>query len=262
MARQFARFVWNREAARASTQAKTRAMLTQNATPDAPDQVIVQNWINALQLLQGVPFNYLVPDAAMLPTESLRFFTLDPNWILALIDGALSVGKATSAQSWLASLETLQNSVVSGFLLRSAAVTSWPGLQILAYQDTGQTVQLAPLVLQTLAPAILMGLFIGEIATLVLQEPTEGMHFGIDETNPPGQYTKTLRSLSAPNEGQLLTTSVQASARTSGMNVLNIDGLANLIQSTLSPSSFTAAEFGMEMLQGVQLVTFNVQGEN
>jgi hypothetical protein len=55
---------------------------------------------------------------------------------------------------------------------------------------------------------------------------------------------------------------VQASVRASGMNVLNIDGLANLIQSTLNPPSFTAAEFGMEMLQGVQLVTFNVQGEN
>src|ERR1700685_4299755 len=104
MARQFARFQWNRAQARESLRAAAGA-------PASSDQTIVQNWSTAVQLLQGVPFNYLVPDAAMLPPESLRFFTVDPNWVTALIDGALSVGKATSNQSWLSGLEQLQNQV-------------------------------------------------------------------------------------------------------------------------------------------------------
>lgn len=194
----------------------------------------------------------------------MRFFTLDPNWVVALIDGALSVGKATSNQLWLSGLEQLQNPVVSGFLLRSAAVTSWPGLQITAYPTASQT-PLTTLCLTPLAPAVLLGLFAGELAQLVLQEPSEGLHFGVDEIQPtpptPGQYTKTLRSLGSSNPGTLLSTTATALVRNAGMNVLNIDGLANSIQSQLSPTTFTSAEFGMEMLQGVQLVTFNVEGQ-
>ena len=50
------------------------------------------DWLTRLGLLEGVPFNYLVPDEAMLPPESLRFFYLDPNWTSALLDGAMSIG--------------------------------------------------------------------------------------------------------------------------------------------------------------------------
>jgi hypothetical protein len=52
----------------------------------------VTDWLARLALLHGVPFRHLVPDERMLPVESVRFFYLDPNWIAALIDGALSIG--------------------------------------------------------------------------------------------------------------------------------------------------------------------------
>ena len=41
------------------------------------------------------PFSYLVPDADLLPPESIRFFYLDRDWTDALVQGALSVGTIT-----------------------------------------------------------------------------------------------------------------------------------------------------------------------
>lgn len=52
----------------------------------------VSAWLARLVLLYGVPLNYLVPEEAMLPKESLRFFFLDPIWIQSLVQGACSVG--------------------------------------------------------------------------------------------------------------------------------------------------------------------------
>ncbi len=71
--------------------------------PDDPPPIpdTVQNWIGQAMLLYGVPFNYLVPDAEMLPAESIRFFYLNPEWINCLLQGACSVGR-TSATDELA----------------------------------------------------------------------------------------------------------------------------------------------------------------
>ena len=50
------------------------------------------DWLARLFLLYGVPFDYLVSDAAMLPHHSIRFFTVDPVWMRYLIQGAVSIG--------------------------------------------------------------------------------------------------------------------------------------------------------------------------
>lgn len=60
-----------------------------------PDLDAVARWLGRLCLLEGVPFPHLVPDPAVLPPESLRFFYLDRNWIEAAVDGAISVGANT-----------------------------------------------------------------------------------------------------------------------------------------------------------------------
>lgn len=48
-----------------------------------------------LRLLRFVPLSYIIADESMLPSESLKFFYIDENWTKALIDGALSIGRAT-----------------------------------------------------------------------------------------------------------------------------------------------------------------------
>ena len=59
-------------------------------------------WLTRLRLLEAVPFQYLVPAEEMLPTETIRFFHIDRNWVDALIDGAMSVTlTCTREKQWL-----------------------------------------------------------------------------------------------------------------------------------------------------------------
>ena len=48
-----------------------------------------------LKLLYEVPFSYLVTGEHVLPPESLRFFVIDGTWTDALVQGALSLGRAS-----------------------------------------------------------------------------------------------------------------------------------------------------------------------
>ena len=61
-----------------------------------------------LVLLYPVPFHYLIPHPALLPSESLRFFHLDDNWVNALVDGALSIAVRNLADQKQASRADLQ----------------------------------------------------------------------------------------------------------------------------------------------------------
>jgi len=52
----------------------------------------ISSWLARLVLMYGVPFSYLLPEEAMLPKDSIRFFFVDPIWIQSLVQGACSVG--------------------------------------------------------------------------------------------------------------------------------------------------------------------------
>jgi hypothetical protein len=178
----------------------------------------VADWLSRLTLLQGVPFHYLVPDEAMLPPESIRFFYLNMNWIDALVDGALSLGRnLTSANSGSASEaldkairpeltaavkahagnarrfalgltpRTASLQVVSGFLLRSTVVEGYPGLGVNAYPLGGTpkdpTITLLPILrLEQLGPqsGVMLCLIEGDAVQVDVHEPPEGLHYGLD----------------------------------------------------------------------------------
>ena len=84
-------------------QPAVRQLLTELNQQDLGDEdsplAYVCKWLTELCLLYNVPFVNLVPDARMLPAESLRFFYVDPNYLEALIDGALSIGLQSSRDS-------------------------------------------------------------------------------------------------------------------------------------------------------------------
>jgi hypothetical protein len=69
---------------------------------DVPSSIAA--WLGRLHALTGVPFGYLVPDEAMLPPESIRFFRVDTAWAEALVDGAFSIGRNLTADADAASL--------------------------------------------------------------------------------------------------------------------------------------------------------------
>lgn len=173
----------------------------------------LEDWLSRLSLLYGVPFEHLVPNAAMLPVESLRFFYVDPNWTSCLVDGALSVGAHSSRDTALvqsvyiqmqhsieASMQLVRRNLaqaelpdqlntglaVSGLLMRSQLVSGWPGLEIVAYEDytIGANQQLIPsgkietLRMERLAPDVMLCLY-GKMPKLVqVSEPKEGLAFG------------------------------------------------------------------------------------
>jgi hypothetical protein len=165
-----------------------------------------------LRLLVGVPFGYLVPDTAMLPDESIRFFHLDRSWTDRLVDGVLAVGKVGSreqahhhaaAPGLDALLDSLEPAVrpvqrgllplaptgegsgpeISGFLLRSALVAGWPHLDVRAWRES---VKLTLLRLERLSASVLIALFAGVPDRVELEEPHHGVQFGVAGGGPGG----------------------------------------------------------------------------
>ena len=235
--------------------------------PPLPDNV--QEWFRNLAKLQGVPFNYLVPDERMLPPESIRFFYLDHNWMDALIDGAFSVGRATvSGQS----LETQHahsvrglardgagrratnrrravhttadaqqsTGTVTGFLIRSQAVAGWPNLRIVGYSDLGASMPIDPVRISPLSSDTLMCLFDGEVASTFVREPPEQLHHGVEGER--GGYYTTLRSVDGgPGDVQAgqqypngPSSGTQPIPMRAGDRTVEVSSAAAIIQSRLS----------------------------
>jgi hypothetical protein len=192
--------------------------------PEAAMPPYMEMFLAHLRLLIGVPFEYLVPDARLLPDESIRFFYVDRSWTDRLVDGALAVGKigtreqahhqahAADVQSTLDLTErTVRNAqanrpldpstagagVVTGFLLRSAAVSGWPSMDVRAFSQVvaapptsgvaameawlagAAAVQLRTLRLELLSPSVLLALFDGTPELVWCEEPHQGLQFTV-----------------------------------------------------------------------------------
>lgn len=247
----------------------------------------ITQWLSQLRLLQGVPFNYLVPHEAMLPPESIRFFYLDLNWIDSLLDGALSIGRATTDEAkQLAPLQALlmqqaksmatkvrpqkhtlldytnTTGKYTGFLLRSAVLSGWPSLEINGYADTQGSTEVPKLRMDRLSKEVLLCLFDDEVAMVAIHEPAEALHAGVEGTTSP--FTTTLRALKGDKPGQqLLGHTAEVLVRTDDQQTLQIARAAQSICTAINApplsqgiDKFTAAEFGLEMIQGAVKVEF------
>lgn len=184
--------------------------------PALPD--VVKRFLGRSVLMYGIPFSYLVPDVRMLPSESIRFFYVDPGWISTLIQGATSVGRPTPRETELDKFlrdQALRDALaeamsvrngddepkatnahwpLTGFLMRSEVVAGWQGLEMRTYDDTGA--EIAPLRIDRLAPDIMLCIFNGKVDSLTLKQPPEGMHFGLSPGPVAGEYSRLkLRNL-------------------------------------------------------------------
>lgn len=173
----------------------------------------VREFIMECSLFYHIPFWYLVPDTDMLQEEELRFFQVDTDWILRLMDGMCSIGRNASIdyQHDTVLLQNLYEQLVkkngairrkkqgaedvqkekmkasdtgdlrcSGFLLRSVLVKDFRGLEFQAYDAPEKGSRLEALRLDLLGESVLIGIFRGEIRRLVIGQPPEGLHFGFD----------------------------------------------------------------------------------
>ncbi|GCE50423.1 hypothetical protein EI42_03701 [Thermosporothrix hazakensis] len=251
-----------------------------------PDEV--SQWLARLRLLYGIPFHYLVPDERMLPIESLRFFFLDQNWLQALIDGVLSIGRVTrDGRPQLdccdytefhgkiaARIHTIrpnrrpfttyrnETQQCTGFLLRSKVVAGWPNLQVNGYADQKGTEEIPILRWTKLSEDTMLCLFDGVVALVALHEPPEQIHAGVE--GDPGHYTTTLRAVTAGQKqpGQQLDGQTALPTR-SDNQTLKLDVAQRTLKETLNNPPFdqkldkvTSAEFALELVKGVVKVEY------
>ncbi|KAF5964503.1 hypothetical protein FCOIX_13391 [Fusarium coicis] len=150
---------------------KDGKMYDETNDPVSTDWMVVLSWIVDRMFLDRVPAHYLISDPSHLPPEALRFFYIDPNWVDAMVDGALSLANHMgqdmdrAAIKWginrfLKYIPPQQTHSVQiptyGFYLRSDLVTMYPDLRV---TTTGEDTGRAPLLHHDIvADGVMLGL--------------------------------------------------------------------------------------------------------
>jgi hypothetical protein len=238
----------------------------------------IAEWLAQTALLYGVPFNNLVPATPMLPAESIRFFYVDQNWIDSLLDGALSVGLQSSRDSLFqqlmrdplhratdAALAEVRDKLLgvpttggavataapAGFILRSAVVSGWPGLEIRAWSAADSTNPMKPLRLDRVSPTVLVGIFPDVPVKLEFNEPSEGLVFGQEDQGISIRYLPGTSGATPTNLGAVINLPVGTTAAAlsgSGVTTLTLQSpgvpravVANTTLDIISPDGKTTA---------------------
>lgn len=268
------------------------------SVPESTMPPYMEMFLAHLRLLIGVPFDYLVPDARLLPNESIRFFYVDRSWTDRLVDGAIAVGKigtreqahhqahSPDVQAQLDLTErvvrVLQRGlprpaqdgggpagIVTGFLLRSAAVSGWPSMDVRAFSEivppspgnldspegrqwsaNADAVQLRTLRLELLSPSVLLALFDGIPQLVWCEEPHHGVQFGV---NTNDETTFFLDRHEASGELEQGAASVPVPMRAGGHRVVDVSALRRrLYQDQLGDPKLVpqtgSAAFAIELL--------------
>ncbi|ATL48173.1 hypothetical protein COR50_13925 [Chitinophaga caeni] len=263
----------------------SRRITKMESTLDIPENIV--EWMGRLSLLCGVPFNYLVPDERMLPPESLRFFYIDNCWIDALMDGAFSIGRATTASMTIEAphLERLKmhargkaagfrlrkarvsdcnnvDGIITGCLLRSALLAGWPGLEIVGYSDKDAGNEICKLRMDRLSDEVIICIFNGDIQRVSLREPPESLHSGVDG-EAPDYYTglRVVQGEGTPGKGiegaraDIPTRNGTATLQM-GIAAENMKTVLNAPPLNEGIEDFNSSQFALEMVKGAVKVDF------
>jgi hypothetical protein len=265
--------------------------------PEAAPPSYLQLFLAHLRLLIGVPFEYLVPDARLLPDESIRFFYLDRSWTDRLIDGALAVGKIGSreqahhqahAADVQAALDQTERTVrdlqtnrppapstaaagtITGFLLRSAAVSGWPTMDVRAFsqvvppppttggdaalaawRSSADAVQLRTLRLELLSPAVLLALFDGVPQLVWCEEPHHALQFSFRPARVGLLSVLQLDRRTPTGAGEPGTAAVTVPVRAANSRVIAVQELRNRLHRLNDPQMAAqtgSAAFALECM--------------
>ncbi|MEN6374656.1 MAG: hypothetical protein ABFD75_07745 [Smithella sp.] len=207
---------------------------------------------------------------------------------------------------------------LTGFLLRSPVVEGWRGLEVLAYkfnqkfealdEDKKNSLLndlykykddfnkqkvfreeylelLKPLRIEQLSKDVMLGIFNGKIAELVIRQPQEGLHFGVTVISENGPYTKKLRDLGnndqeqaeqpkkagTPLAGDPMPIPMRVQEKESKYpGVIDIEKTAAAMkeilfnEGELKEDKFTSAEFAVEMIEAAGEFTYllNIQSSS
>ena len=238
----------------------------------------IPEWESRLRLLRDIPFAHLVPDKSMLPVDSIRFFYIDNNWIDALIGGARSVGVDSTrtmkelalchdclhdashgvALEHRASLlgvepparnENGGGPAVTGFLLRSALVSGWTGLEIEGYKKG--VAQKINLVRNDSFGDVMLVLFDDRVDRVTIAEPKEGLAFGMRK------WMFTMRRVTG-NVAEYVGRKELTPQFRRASNAIKVNEWQDALRNdpTLNPSLWGPAAFALQMIRAPLKITF------
>ncbi|GAB5448411.1 hypothetical protein [Gymnodinialimonas sp.] len=246
----------------------------------------ITDYLARLWLLDGVPFNALVPDQAMLQRETVRFFYVDSMWQRAMLEGALATGIQSSRDGAYQLImecviaEAVQKTVqavrtkllgltadppadvstlpVAGMLLRSAAVTGWPTLEVRGFRDANRSELIPLLRMQRLSPDVLLVLFTEVPAWIEIDQPREGLHYGVelDTQTEPMVY---LRQISGDATGQLYDPQQEIPVTIDpDTRILDVQTLVSDLATALGETTLTPSEYALQTIAAPQQMVFSV----
>jgi len=277
--------------------------------PEAGMPPYMESFLAHLRMLVGVPFDYLIADSRLLPPESIRFFYIDRSWTDRMVDGAIAVGKigtreqahhqahAPAIQQQLDITERLvramqkgqgpftdlkttndsQNNypatAVTGFLLRSSAVSGWPQMEVRAYNQviaepfdpknyTGckspggtddKPCQLRTLRLELLSPSVMLGLFEGVPQLVLFEEPHHGVQFGVTTISGAAQLDLRDAQGNQIKDSHDQTQDIRVPVRSWNNRVIGVTALRDVLAQQRStyptmPLQDGSANFAVEVL--------------
>jgi hypothetical protein len=265
------------------------------ATLTESDLLPVAAWLAQLQMLCKVPFSHLVPDERMLPQNTVRFFYLDQNWLDCLVAGAKSVGLESSLDTFfyaamrgviddavqqvfqtyvlnLAGTATgdiapsSSKEVMTGLLIRSTLVTSYPNLRVNAYKSSNgdpKGIALKLVRKEKLSDTVMLAIFMDVPELVEIAEPSVGLTMGTEEDgtiylkSTQGSTIGTRSGTRFPSGGSFATYYRNGSA-TVGDRVLNITTLCNDLQHDLRMTTFLSSDLALQLLQSPEYFSYSI----
>lgn len=224
---------------------------------------VLNQWLEDLLLLKGLPFSCLLPSERLLPPESVRFFQVDKAWLWAMASGAAGIGENSRKQSGVTKellsvwKQRIEQEERYGVLIRTHMLRLWQNMAVYVSDEAGEEVE--PLRMERLSEDILLILCDVPLAALKIREPSEGirMQFNEDgsihprnprtmetgrETLTPGERWKWFRD----NRRRIL-------------NVAGERGLADMFaehfgKADLPNGQITPAGFALQFIEGTRSV--------
>lgn len=147
--------------------------------------------------------------------------------------------------------------VRAGFLLRSAVVSGWPGLEVQGFRDSPSSPQepqqkIQLLRMDRLSPDVLLVIFESVPAVVVINEPRETLHFGtksvlVATRNPLNVASRTTNPIDS------------IPMRTSDPTVIDVETLQTKVKGAISsPTALNSADLAIQMVESAIKVNFTV----
>lgn len=192
-------FEWKHEVAAAKAHDRVQSQIDHlpiqikyNANLEMPNTVKEKfiNW----SLLKGIPIRYLVPDPTMVPTECIRYFKVDNNWVNAFIMGAFSIGHTVRTDFTAEIKKLFVSKEVTGFILNSLAVSVWHDYELDCTTSLSGNATATPLRKSNLDKFTHIYLFDGQISQLKFHLHPGKLHpgFMVEKTMEGTTYHKSI----------------------------------------------------------------------